>query len=214
MSKDKTCHNCGNNYVCIGNHWKADGNNCGYIKIDKHKMEILTGVLMGDGNVQINNGKNPLLSVSVKEKDYLKYLDSELDVLSNGVKKWSNRNLWRLRTIRHPKIHELLSWYDGGEKTWDKSVVFTPTVLKHLYACDGSLCATEESKGHCRISICNESERAEKIANKLENVVPRPTVDKYGDNCSLRWNVNDSKKVLNYMGKPLCGYRYKWNMGD
>lgn len=175
----------------------------------------MVGVLMGDGTIQ-THGKNPFMRVSVKEESYIRHLEEKFGWLCGGVNCRENQygKIWELNTRRHPKIIELEEWYSSGEKVWPKDIKFTPTVLKHLYACDGHL-QKNECRGICIISLNNERDRVERVCDRIEEAgLPRPRIDKNDMSCNIRWSVSESVKVLEYMGKPLSGYEYKWNTGE
>jgi len=108
----------------------------------EYQHEVVTGVLMGDGTINRQNGWNPCLTVNMTACEYLQYLDEVFGILSTGVRmhqtaeqSYNNggkfgknttvenySDVYRLRTRRLPELHEYASWYDTGKKVWPESV--------------------------------------------------------------------------------------------
>lgn len=185
---------------------------------------------MSDGSIDYSKG-NARYHVKMTNKKYLQHIDDLLGVVSTGVKvaktsenaaeekrdsgfrpnaKAENYStVYQLRTIKHPVFNKFAKWYDSGKKVWPKNIDLTPNVLKHLYVGDGTL-----SKSHNRISIAMYNERNNK--EKVEKYFTRKGLPKpnrwHTDNkrCRASWNVDESKKIINYMGDAPPGFKYKW----
>jgi len=222
----KTCPKCGDDFKSLGGHLSRSS--CDYPELSDNQHQIVTGVLMGDGCIDTSGAGKPYLQIESITEPYLQYLDNELGVFSNGVKfvksaedsAESNResgfhqnavsenynDVYKLSTMRAPCFEEFLGWYDTGKKEFPEIEV-TPTILKHWYACDGSL-NTHENSGSIEISAKNERDNLEDMKDSFSNEgLPEPELYGYG---YLNFDVESSKLLLEYMGEPLPGFEYKW----
>jgi hypothetical protein len=226
------CPECGNEYKSLGGHWRFSPSH--RPELTQKQLETTTGVLMGDGSV--GEGKeNSYLSCNMISPNYLKYLNNIFGCLSNGVsliktaaenakynreggfvpdaKKENYSDQYKISTVCHPKFNEFREWYSSGEKIWPEDIELTPTVLKHWYVGDGHY---EKERNRLSIAMDNEIENTEKVSQYFTNVgLPEPSNFKkvkraYGHSCTVRWAVNDTSKLFNYMGKPLPDFEYKW----
>lgn len=166
-------------------------------------------MLMSDSHLNRAVG-NPRLTTNMIVEEYLQYVDNQFPKVGTGVgsrqKGGSTVYTWETRSL--PELSEFESWYATGEKVWPE-VELTPIVLKHLYAGDGSYHGSGTSN-HISIGMQNEMDNKEKIARMFENVgLPKP--DRW-DGHSIAWRVENSKDVLDYMGEPLPGFEYKWEI--
>lgn len=232
----KVCHQCGNNYKKIGNHW-IQSSSCNYKEFTDSQREIITGLLMGDGCINIG-GKNPLLQVGMISPNYLQYVSDEFGILGSDVKlvetaaesaesarktkfnpnakkeNYSDKYLWR--SISHPELHEFNNWYNSGKKVWPENIELTPTVLKHWYCGDG--CWNNSGTiNRIQIGISNEVNETEKVSQIFENVgLSAPSnyniyERKDGNtDCTAEFTVDQSKELWEYMGEPLPDFEYKW----
>lgn len=201
----------------LGQHWARSS--CDYPELTPYQKEVITGILMGDASVNFGT-KNPLIQISVIEEEYLVYLDSIFGILSTGVSEEnrdtsSGNTIYRLNTRTLPDIYEFSQWYSSGKKVWPEDIELTPTVLKHLYVCDGNL-DTHGNAKRIRIGMSNERENKEKVESMFSSA--GFTVDRWdererqigGFRCSAVFNKNQTEKMLEYMGKPIPGFSYKW----
>lgn len=232
----KTCSQCGREYRQIGGHWSKN-DDCDYPDFTQRQIEILTGVLMGDGWVDSQSGgRKPIMRCKMITPDYLFYLNKEFGNMSNGFSLLltgeesakqardsgfqPNANasdysdIYEWRTISHPKIKQFSVWYSSGEKIFPSDLKLTPTTLKNWYVCDGNW----DNSGTCnriQIGISNESERTETITKIFrKSNLPEPRYNKWTKNgnthCKIEFTVEDSKTIWQYMGEPLPGFDYKW----
>lgn len=211
-------------------HWS--GNKDHRPTISDRKMEICTGVLMGDGYMK-RSSKNPHLSIKMVNEEYLRYLDNQLGWLSNGVRLKltaeehaaemrksgfrpdadveNYQDVYILNTKCHPDLRDLSSWYDSGEKQWPSDVSLTPTVLTHWYVCDGHW-ANDDSKDYITISMVNEREEKKKIESMFEFAgLPRPSRWGTGEDvCYAAWTRDGTERLFEYMDGPITGFEYKF----
>jgi hypothetical protein len=224
----KTCPKCKKEYDYLGAHWYHNPEH--RVEFSKKQKDVLKGLLMSDGSIDYSKG-NARYHVKMTNKEYLEYIDNLLGVVSTGVNvcKTSKEaaqdkresgfrpnaeavnysDVYQVRTIKHPVFNEFAKWYDSGKKVWPKKLELTPEVLKHLYVGDGTL---QKSHNHISIAMFNERNNKEKIESYFtEKGLPKPnrwhTDEK---RCHASWNVEESKKLLDYMGDAPPGFEYKW----
>jgi hypothetical protein len=224
------CPECGEKYDKLGNHWQYRPSH--RPKITQKQLEIVKGLLMGDGCIY-HKSKNAHLETDMTSINYLKYLNDVFGSLSNGVelhktngeaakrdrnsgfnpkaKKENYSDLYRFKTRSHPKFNEFREWYSSGEKVWPEDIELTPTVLKHWYVGDGCH-VNENQSSYIKISMMNESKNINKVIKYFSNSgLPKPSNHNIQENsCGVFWTVEDSYKLWDYMGEPLPDFEYKW----
>lgn len=224
------CPVCSEENSRLVQHW--DSQRCDFPQLSKHQRDVVTGVLMSDGCINRRKGRNPRLKVDSINEEYLSYLDSIFGAFSTGEPKcyrtaeeaakrdelprfrnseYKDLYTWCSRSV--PELEEWANWYSSGQKVWPENIELTSTTLKHLYIGDGSL-----HKDHRVITIylSNEEGNREKINSYFSRVgLPEPiwNIEKREDGSKsvrIRWNKEDSKRLLDYMGEPVKGHEYKW----
>lgn len=166
---------------------------------------------MGDGTIQnLHREYNPKLRVATMSKDYIRYLDNcVFGRLSTGVKIHNHEEsgeIYAVDTVAHPELEQYAEWYDSGEKVWEE-VNLNPTILKHLYVCDGGLTGSGVA-----IACENESDKTEKLLRMFEPLpIPQPTVRDYST-YRLEWGADGAREFLHYIGPPVPGFKYKWDV--
>lgn len=230
------CPECGEEYEQLGKHWRWNPDH--RPELTQHQKEVISGLLMGDGCVN-RDSKNPLIQCNMIRPNYLEYLDNIFGCLSTGVKlkhtaeenaqikrdsgfspnanakDYSDLYIWRSRSL--PELQEFADWYSSGKKVWPEDIELTPTVLKHWYCGDGSW-NNSGSRSYVRIGMANEVENTDKVDRYFERAnLPTPSNYHIGElkncdamRCTAAWSVEDSKKLWDYMGKPLPDFEYKW----
>jgi len=152
----EVCPSCDKEFERIGQHWGHNPDHQPNISNFKH--EILTGLIMGDGSVKRDGGRNPYIRIRSITREYLEFLDDIFGSMGLGVElrytaeekasenrdsgfapnadpsTYSDQYLWRTR--RSKQFIKYAEWYEP-EKVWPKSIELTPTTLRHWYVCDG-----------------------------------------------------------------------------
>jgi len=230
------CEQCGNEYKRVGSHWSR-GSSCSHPEISAYKMELLTGMLMGDGTVGRQENKNPWFQTEMITKPFLEWLDSELGWLSTGVrlsktaagcakqirdrgfrpdaKAENYSNVYRLQCRHHPDLQPLANWYATGEKVFPDDIELTPTVLKMWYIGDGCYdnCG---AANYIKIGMANEIDRRDNIEQLFEKVgfeISNWNINERNDgskNCEAQFTTSESQRLFEYMGEPPAGFEYKW----
>lgn len=225
------CPVCEKPFKQLGCHWRYKPEH--RPSFTNKQLNIIRGILMGDGCLDTTS-KNPRIKVECIEKEYLEYLEREFGSLSstndvyksmaseksriiNEDSKYINTencsfsDLYTWKTKTHPELYSFAEWYENDTKIFPENIKLEPTVLKHWYAGDGSY--TEYDR--FTIVTSNESESKQKINSYFEEKkLPKPkwvtTQKDEGCITHLRWTVEESKELFEYIGSPPPGYAYKW----
>jgi len=225
-----TCPQCGEGYKNVSQHWNYSS--CERPSFTHHQREIITGLLMGDGNIDRGRGRKPRLRAKMVSPNYLEYLHMEFGILSTEVRLSNTAeemrenarstnsvvsehhnlsDVYSWSTVRHPELQEFSGWYSSGEKVWPESIELTPTVLKHWYCGDGNW-SNNGSHNYIQISMKNEEQNTDKADNMFNSVgLPSPsTYNTSGGGCEALFTVEQSQQLWEYMGEPLPDFEYKW----
>lgn len=230
MTGTQTCSKCGGVFERIGQHWVAKPDH--YPAFTDTQRNIIIGLLLGDGSLN-RQGKNAHMQVQMTNRKYLEHLDEIFDVLGTGVKRCrtaeeSAKNVrnnglnpdakaenysdvYEWRTRNHPELNQYRSWYSTEELVWPEEVELTPTVLRTWYISDGSY-----NKNHITISTRNESNNIEKIKRYFKRAnLPTPIsnsqeIEGEQNKCQLRWTVEESTMLFEYMEDAPPDFDYKW----
>lgn len=230
------CNQCGNEYDVIASHWSRSSS-CEYPPFSDYQLDIITGLLMGDGYIN-RNSKTPRFQCDMISPNYLKYVDDKLSIFGKGVSKRMTaeenakikresgfrpnatkenyNDLYRWESMTHPELQQFADWYSTGKKVWPEDIKLTPTVLKHWYCGDG--CRDKSNiKSYIQISMSNEVDNQEKVTDLFKSSgLPSPSsynTSKRQDGskiCNARFTVDQSKELWKYMGEPLPDFEYKW----
>ncbi len=172
--------------------------------------------MLGDGHVRrkSENG-NPQFTVKMINSTFLNWVGTELGLLSNGVKEYSdphptNGTVYILTTVCHPQLEQLLNWYSSGEKRFPESLELSPLITKMWYVCDGDL--TEDTRytgtrSRARISNFDQKNQIDLIRELFEKAGIKFTEAENG----FRFSADQTEELLEYMGEPPPGFEYKWN---
>jgi len=229
----RQCSECGESFESIGKHWRWKSDH--KPSFTKKQLDILKGVMMGDGTLHKKNDKNPYVLVAMTNDKYLDYLKQEFESLgkdvylkqtaeesaeamrNNGLrpnaKAKNYKPVYKWATRSHEDLKFFKQWYDGSDKIIPANFNLSPTVLRHWYVCDGHL----QTKGnHYRCSIALTDQRKNRKAiNKLftEADLPLPKWferDTKNKRTEIVWNKEKSTEILKYMDFAPPGFDYKW----
>lgn len=185
----------------LGQHFrKTDGHRPSY---SGEQLEIVEGVLMSDGCLDNRDG-NPSLMLEMSNKDYLEYLSDTFGTLVGDITE-TKSGYYKLSSRRHPELRKFKDFYEGGTKVWPE-VNLTPTILKHLYCCDGY------KNGSSIIISCKNEKDNKKKVEKIFTKAGFEPMSWYESETStnLAFSVNESERLWKWMGEPLPGFNYKW----
>jgi len=210
-----TCKSCGKDFKKISLHWASS--DCRYPKLDKDTESVIKGLLAGDATI----GKDGRLSVYTTNPIFAEFIYRQLisivpvtvsirDADSNELMK---RELFELTLPKHKFTKKLRDdWYNP--KKIPKNTVVDKLFTKYWYVCDGNL----NSKYEASITTSSKNiEFVEKSFNqlpfeyKIKNIgtTELSNNDRYRIYISSRENV---EKFLNYLGEPVPGFEYKWEI--
>jgi hypothetical protein len=202
------------------------------LKMQKHinilpkELEIINGLLLGDGHIELNysskNDYSASLVYTCKHKEVLELLAKDLKRFNPKIyfKKYKTGNCFNYgyRLITH-QFKELLDlrnkWYqetlNGGIKFIPKDINLTPLTCYWWYLGDGSITKT--------IILCTHSftnQDVDFLISKLPLHAVRSYAKKYNKDPMLVGkypiiSVSPHKKFLEYIGPCLHrNYIYKW----
>lgn len=218
------CPVCDSSYKHLGKHFALS--ECGYPEIDSEILEIIEGLLLGDGNISKPNSGNCVFRVSMINREFLEWLNAKLGWLSTGIKlsktaeQSSNNGLvengnpdnysdvWRLNTVAHPKFNEYRDWYDSGEKRYPENLELTPQKLEMWYISDGHL-NTSSVSPRADIRVWNERDRPEVV----RGIIDTTGIGEYRFEPSegrLYFNKDSTKELLDYIENTTTGFEYKY----
>lgn len=183
---------------------------------------------MGDGCIE-ERPSGSILYVGMINKPFLEWLDGIFGILSTGVRKRTTaeksaenarksgfrpdakevdyHDVYSLRTRTLPELNEFRSWYSSGEKKFPK-LDLDNEIVKMWYCTDGGIAVSEHGRGSAQIRCRNESDRIRNIKSSFEDVGFSPTIT--NSKTRLHFSVEETEKLLNWMGSPPPGFTYKW----
>jgi hypothetical protein len=230
------CPHCGVRYRQLGKHW---GNGCPHPNLTSMHIDILTGIMMGDGSGKFSDRNNTSIRIGgFITPEYLYWIDSVFGELSTGVREGrtgeehaevlnesgfsevataescSDQYWWSTREL--PELNQFAEWYSTGEKVFPEDIDMNPVIFKHWYVCDGDY-GNSGSSNQIRISASNELGNQDKIRSYFtDSVIPEPYKFKTGERTSrsgkymkIKWDVDSTKRIFELMD-PAPGFEYKW----
>lgn len=230
-----TCQGCGRKFKQPGNHWRAEGNDCSYPSISGRTLELVEGLLMGDGTISPRNRDwNPPFELQMSNLEFLEYLQAEgLSHLATSLTQQRDEDDSRkvleesgmiddadgsgvssyycLRLVSHPRFSEMRDrWYPSGDKQFPEDLSLTPLKAKMWYVCDGTV-QYEKYNGtvyrpRISFSCVNEEKRPEYLRGLFQSIGIEATVS--GKTVSLPYDETDS--FYEYIGEPVPGFEHKW----
>jgi len=197
-AKERVCPSCGNSYKLIGNHW---GNTCSYPDITEHQYDIINGSILGDGSLRQSGAMSyPQLTIGMRNKKYLEYIESIFQPLTAGVNR--NVNCFQIATTPHPGLNSL-KWNPRPKSSIPEDFRINSTVMKHWFVQDGGLdWANEEAS----VQLCSMTFDLTKIKSILDSVGIMSTVLTN----RVRVSQYHTEKFFRFIGEPLKGFDYKW----
>lgn len=222
------CTDCGEEFSDrgIGHHWRQSS--CSQPTATSYQHELVTGLLMGDGNIE-SRPSGSILSVDMINKPFLKWLNDELGKLSTGVKlsvtaeksaeyarksgfrpnadESNYHDVYSLRTRTLSDLDRYSEWYSSGEKVFP-DISLNRNIVKMWYVSDGGLSSGKLGRNQAQIRCTNESDRIKNLHNMFLDIGFDPTIT--NENTRLAFSSNETEKLLKYMGDAPPGFEYKW----
>jgi len=199
------------------------------VKNNDYKRELLIGCILGDGTVHKPPRKSAKFTMEMVNKPFLNWLSDELgDIIGHltqrataeeladknkeygyTVNEENYNDIYYLQSRAVPELNEFYEWYASGQKRFPDSLDLTPTITKMWYCCDGSLCESE----YCVIYSANEIDRPEYLLSLFEDTPFNPSVHNGGGGV-IQFTKEESRKLLEWMGKASPGFEYKWELDE
>jgi len=211
------CKDCGNEYSRITTHWSQTS--CKYPEVSDDELELFEGLLLGDGTIpDISNTKrnNTFLAVEMVTPRFLYWLveQSQLFTKPRLKDEYVNNNNWNAtyvaQTISIPEISDIRNrWYPKGKKKYPTELTLTPFMAKLWYCGDGGLNWSGDTTAYANIKCSNESANVENLLELFREHGFGPTFRQE----RICFN-SDTKEFLEWIGKPLPGFEYKWETTD
>jgi len=225
MSRQNKCKQCGKKFKNISLHW-ASNKNCDYRPLTNRQKEISKGMLMGDAYINIQSGANGMLRAKMINKNFLQWLDKELEPFSSNLETYMTAQesfdsaserfensvtsvdnyseIYEYRSCRHPYFTELRDWYKDGKKRFPENIELTPLSAKILMCCDGRV--SHKNGKRVNIYSVNEKDRPEYLKSLLDQFNPVWVES----SSSIRIGASDYDEFFEWVGQPLPGFEYKW----
>jgi len=202
------CPDCGVYFKKLGRHLNSD--ECEVSLTDEMK-QIIDGLIAGDGSVNRNNH----FSVSMTNKEFMRWLDSGMGNFSNGIhvddpSEMGKKDMYRLSVVTIDHIRSCRDrWYDGnGDKVFPEDIYTGKLFMKMWYVCDGTYNSYSAS-----ISTSNP-DRASKTIRDLGFDVRVKNVGKTSISNKDRYRIYINSPIksgfFDYMGDSPPGFEYKW----
>lgn len=230
MPNEEVCEQCGNTYTKLTTHWARS--ECSFPEITDKKWEMLKGLLMGDGSLHLGS-TNPCFQWNSINKPFMEWFASEMGEISSSLKfshdaEQSAENarksgfrpdaeaenyhdIYTWYSIRHPEFEEFENWYYPNGKEYPEDLILTPEAARIWYCGDGYMSFSEQAnRGYICIKCSNEIEREEFLLGLFEENGFNPTINRD----SIQFSVDDTRKLLDWMGEEPPGFEYKWEMND
>lgn len=224
------CTSCGEHYKKLSRH--CTETDCNLPELNKEQKEILVGLMMGDATLTQRKTNNPSVNIVNTNREFLKWLNEKLNNIAYPVRfikdaeeqmehniengmtndpSLSDYNdVYSLYTMCHTDFKHL-DWIEDGSKTIPDSINLTPTVVKMWFASDGSLhWRGDRNKAEARITNVTEKDELSKFSRMFDSA----GFDVRVGGKEIQFNIQQTKKLFSWMGKPPSGMEYKWQFDD
>jgi hypothetical protein len=226
------CHSCGKRYRKISRHWYES--ECSYPEISDRQKSILIGLMMGDATLGAKSQSNPFVGVANTNLGFLQWVHNELEdlsynptLLSTAKEKYESNiesgfvleesanvdnynDVYYLNTVSH-KEFDNLDWMRRGIKVIPKEIPIDSMIAKMWYCSDGSLhWRPNREKAEARITNVTENDNLEKFKIMFQ----KAGFDVRVSGKEIQFNIEQTSKLLEWMGEPPDGMEYKWKYKD
>lgn len=210
MERKHTCPSCGRDFKKLGSHLAVSA--CEHPEFTDYQEELLTGLMFGDGWVNHHSDSgNPYFAVGMTNREFLEWLNEELQPHTTGVKdasgsQNSKEDYYKIRTIRNPHLEDVASWY-GDDGLRLQEVELTPTVLKMWFVSDGGA-DNRSGRPYAAEIVSRIGTRSGEgfLESLFENTPVTPTVRSE----VIYFDENEAQRLIEYIGEAPPGFEYKW----
>lgn len=232
------CPDCNLPFKMPSQHFERS--DCDRPEINEIQRELLKGLAMGDGCINIHSKNWSLVwgsinkefmewfnwrvgDIGVEVREVEEYLEDKRKRLPSG---WNSENMnlhkiYRWSTITHPEMNNIFSrWITDREKKFPKNLDLNPIKTCIWYCGDGGLNWSNKCSASASIATVNESDNINNIHGAFKRIGFHPSIDqRVGNNSggehiysNIRFSVDETKRLLGYMGGPPPGMEYKWEI--
>lgn len=225
------CPSCQQEFSRLGLHWGRS--DCPYPFPSPVEDMIFTGLLMGDASLATHDSPNPYLRWNNTNFQFMNHVHNKLSPLTTGVtvhrtaeesasynqlrtdRDWPvNPDLYNTiyltRTRRIPYFNKYKQWYTKTGKRFPTDLKLTPTIAKYWYVCDGTVNWMRKYSSKIQFTSRNEQDREQYIVDLFSKVGFRPKRNRH----MYYFSTEESVDVLRWMGDPLPGFEYKWELSS
>lgn len=187
-----------------------------FTKLSTQEIQIIEGLLLGDGGIY-PNPKTCNLVIGSVHKDYIEFLQNNLKLLHNKNINMSHRNsrekpFYSCRSKNNKALESFRkNWYKD-QKQVPTNFIISPLSLLHWFIGDGTI-----SKNH--IQFCTDSFNLDSIQildTQINSLNIETTITQVKNRRSNGYRINIYKKqsrdlFYNYIGEsPTKSFLYKW----
>lgn len=222
------CKDCGVHYSSISHHWSQT--DCSFRILNERQKNILKGHLMGDATLGGRDRESPNISWVMTNLEYMEWLRDELGWICKDIKlkqtPYESKNsakesgfdenedneyktLYQCGTHGHPWFKQI-DWYKSGEKIFPENLKLNSTMVKIWYCDDGGLIWSERAnEGHAHIHASSQTQSMNRLVDEFNRHNIYPTIRE--GNVGLDFTLEETEKLLEWMGEPPDGMEYKWS---
>ena len=184
------------------------------IAFDEKQMQILDGLLLGDGHINPNRFSGRYTQ-GCKYEEFLTHVKEILPLKWSPMwydKKW---NCYHMKSLFTPTLKEVRErWYPNGKKIVPRNLVVSNECLLYWFLSDGSIEFSNRrifpNSKYFRIRLATDgfdSEDNSCLINKLKEVGIEATYRSK----KLHIHAKSNERFFNMLGKPPINcYKYKW----
>lgn len=228
-SGEKKCHDCGNWYGGVAQHWSMS--DCDRPELTAHQEEIIQGMMLGDGAVVMGGAKYPYFKCSMTFKPFVEWLANELGYIMTGTLTETDGELFEVeggitedsdcldqysvQTHTLPVLQNYRDEYEwGDEDRFDlERFDISPMILKLWHCSDGEYYTKRDGvRIHHKIYSDENWDSVLEWFGRIDTEPYRSNRGDSGDRICL--NQSDTDKFFEYIGEPLPGMSYKWPGGS
>lgn len=182
--------------------------------------EVVEGLLLGDGGIDLRSGRTPRLALTNKSWEYARLVQSQLEEHGISTSMGSHiRGYARLWTIAWPSLTPVAAaWYaeDGKKRHVPVDARLTPISVLHWYLGDGGLAKLKGKRpaGYLYTNSFPQSD-VERLAAGLIDLGVAARAMRCGAPQDHEWRIylkhSAVVALLDFIGPPPVGeYAYKW----
>jgi hypothetical protein len=116
--------------------------------------------------------------------------------------------IYGTRTRRLPYFRKFLNWSDGEQKRYPDNLELTPAITKFWYVSDGTVNWMRDYSARVAFACQNEQDRP----TYIRDLFSQAGLEVKRNQHMYYLSVEESRQLLEWMGDPVPGYEYKWEI--